>query len=210
MTAVSVLENSSKRFSRSFAKIVVCAMSTNNISNDATYVPPKVWTYEGTTGTTWSGNQPTAGARTEQKLSKGEHPIQLYSLGTPNGQKVTIMLEELLEAGKNAEYDAWLVNIMNGDQFGSDFVDINPNSKIPAMLIYDKSDETAKPLRLFESGSILLHLAETYDMFLAKDGTKRTETLNWLFWQMGSAPYLGGGFGHFYKCKSSGIIMRVI
>jgi len=172
------------------------AKSSTNGDGVASYVPPKVWKYEGTHGSKFTGNRPTAGAREERKLPVGEHPIQLYSLGTPNGQKITIMLEELLEAGKDAEYDAWYIDIMKGDQFGSDFVDINPNSKIPAMNIYDKQGEP--PLRLFESGSMLLHLAETFDLFLPHDGKKRTETLNWLFWQMGSAPYVGGGFGHFY------------
>lgn len=140
-------------------------------------------------------NRPTAGSRIEKELPVGKHPIQLYSLGTPNGQKVTIMLEELLDAGKDAEYDAWLINIMKEDQFGSDFVDINPNSKIPAMRIYDSS-KSAEPLNIFESGSMLLHLAEKFDCFLPQ--SKRTEVLNWLFWQMGSAPYVGGGFGHFF------------
>lgn len=143
-------------------------------------------------------NRPTAGARFEKELPVGKHQIQLYSLATPNGQKVTIMLEELLEAGKDAEYDAWLTNIMKEDQFGSDFVDINPNSKIPAMKIFDSSNsKTGEPLRIFESGSMLLHLAEKFECFLPSND-KRTETLNWLFWQMGSAPYLGGGYGHFY------------
>jgi GST-like protein len=159
-----------------------------------------VWKYEGTTtGSKFTGNRPTAGSREEKKLLVGEHPIQLYSLGTPNGQKVTILLEELLEAGKDAEYDAWSIQIMEGDQFGSDFVAINPNSKIPAMTVYEKnpSESTEPPLRLFESGSMLLYLAEKYNMFLPP-GRKRTETMNWLFWQMGSAPFVGGGFGHFY------------
>ena len=164
------------------------------------YTPPTVWKYEGTTtGSKFTGNRPTAGSREETTLPVGEHPIQLYSLGTPNGQKVTILLEELLEAGKDAEYDAWLIQIMAGDQFGSDFVAINPNSKIPAMKVYEKNpkESTDPPLLLFESGSMLLYLAEKYNMFLPQ-GRKRTETMNWLFWQMGSAPFVGGGFGHFY------------
>jgi len=140
-------------------------------------------------------NRPTAGSRVEKELPRGKHPIQLYSMATPNGQKVTILLEELLESGKDAEYDAWPINIMKEDQFGSDFVSINPNSKIPALRIYDGSEE---PLNLFESGSIILQLAEKYNAFIPEEPVKRSQTLNWLFWQMGSAPYLGGGFGHFY------------
>jgi GST-like protein len=140
-------------------------------------------------------NRPTAGSREEKQLPVGRHPLQLYSMGTPNGVKVTIMLEELLALGHTgAEYDAWLIKISDGDQFGSDFVKINPNSKIPALL--DRS--TSVPIRIFESGSILLYLAEKFDAFLPKTLEARTETMNWLFWQMGSAPYLGGGFGHFY------------
>lgn len=170
-------------------------MSSISSTADEAYVPPKVWKAESTTGSKFAMNQPTAGARSEKELPIGKHPIQLYSLATPNGQKITIMLEELLAAGKDAEYDAWFIDIMKEDQFGSGFVGVNPNSKIPAMTIKDteKSDE---PSRIFESGSILLHLAEKYKMFLPDH--LRTETLNWLFWQMGSAPYLGGGFGHFY------------
>jgi GSH-dependent disulfide-bond oxidoreductase len=141
-------------------------------------------------------NRPTAGARFDKHVPVGKHAIQLYSLGTPNGMKVTILLEELLDAGKDAEYDSWYIDIMKEDQFGSGFVAINPNSKIPAMTIASSSGEEP-PLRIFESGSILLHLAEKFDCFLPS-GNLRTETLNWLFWQMGSAPYLGGGFGHFY------------
>ncbi|NMA97792.1 MAG: glutathione-dependent disulfide-bond oxidoreductase [Phyllobacteriaceae bacterium] len=159
------------------------------------YVPPRVWTWDKENGGAFaSTNRPTAGATHEAKLPRGEHPFQLYSLGTPNGQKVTIMLEELLAAGHDAEYDAWLINIGKGDQFGSDFVDINPNSKIPAMMDYGP----AEPIRLFESGSMLVYLAEKFGAFLPKDIAGRTETLNWLFWQMGSAPFVGGGFGHFY------------
>jgi GST-like protein len=160
------------------------------------YIPPKIWTWEKPSGGKFAGiNQPTAGSRYEKELPIGRHPLQLYSLGTPNGVKVTIMLEELLALGHSgAEYDAWLITIVDGDQFGSDFVKINPNSKIPALL--DRSTPT--PIRVFESGSILLYLAEKFDAFLPKDLSARTETMNWLFWQMGSAPYLGGGFGHFY------------
>ena len=160
------------------------------------YTPPKIWTWEKPNGGKFASiNRPTAGSREEKELPIGRHPLQLYSLGTPNGVKVTIMLEELLELGHSgAEYDAWLITIVNGDQFGSDFVKINPNSKIPALL--DRSTPT--PIRVFESGSILLYLAEKFDAFLPKDLATRTETMNWLFWQMGSAPYIGGGFGHFY------------
>jgi GST-like protein len=160
------------------------------------YTPPKVWAWEKPNGGQFANvNRPTAGSREEKELPIGRHPIQLYSMGTPNGVKVTIMLEELLALGHiGAEYDAWLIRISEGDQFGSGFVKINPNSKIPALL--DRS--TSIPIRVFESGSILLYLAEKFDAFLPKDIATRTETMNWLFWQMGSAPYLGGGFGHFY------------
>ena len=160
------------------------------------YTPPKVWTWEKPNGGQFANiNRPTAGPREEKELPIGRHPLQLYSMGTPNGVKVTIMLEELLALGHvGAEYDAWLIRISEGDQFGSDFVKINPNSKIPALL--DRS--TSTPIRIFESGSILVYLAEKFDAFLPKDIATRTETMNWLFWQMGSAPYLGGGFGHFY------------
>ena len=160
------------------------------------YVPPKVWTWDKENGGRFANiNRPIAGPTHDKVLPVGKHPFQLYSLATPNGVKVTVMFEELLAAGhKGAEYDAWLINISNGDQFGSGFVAINPNSKIPALL--DRSGD--KPVRVFESGSILLHLAEKFGAFLPKSGPKRTEALNWLFWQMGSAPYLGGGFGHFY------------
>jgi GST-like protein len=160
------------------------------------YTPPKVWTWNKPSGGTFANiNRPIAGPTHEKELPVGHHPLQLYSLGTPNGVKVTIMLEELLALGHaGAEYDAWLINIGQGDQFGSGFVAINPNSKIPALL--DRSGP--KPIRVFESGSILVYLAEKFGAFLAKDPALRTETLNWLFWQMGSAPYLGGGFGHFY------------
>jgi GST-like protein len=165
------------------------------MSNE-TYVPPKVWTWDKENGGKFaSTNRPTAGATHEKELPVGKHPLQLYSLATPNGVKVGIMLEELLALGHTgAEYDAWLIKIGDGDQFGSGFVGINPNSKIPALVDHS----TPTPIRVFESGSILLYLAEKFDAFLPKDPAKRTETLNWLFWQMGSAPYLGGGFGHFY------------
>ncbi len=161
-----------------------------------TYTPPKVWTWDAENGGKWSGiNRPTAGAQHEKELPVGEHPLQLHSLGTPNGVKVTIMLEELLALGKSgAEYDAWMINIGDGDQFGSGFVEINPNSKIPALL--DRS--TTPPTRVFESGAILLYLAEKFDAFLPVDPSERAECFSWLFWQMGSAPFLGGGFGHFY------------
>ncbi|MEQ8587150.1 MAG: glutathione-dependent disulfide-bond oxidoreductase [Thalassobaculaceae bacterium] len=161
-----------------------------------TYTPPKVWTWDKENGGRFaSTNRPIAGATHEKELPVGEHPLQLYSLGTPNGVKVTIMLEELLALGHSgAEYDAWIIRIGDGDQFGSGFVDINPNSKIPALV--DHSVDT--PIRVFESGSILFYLAEKFGAFLPTDPAKRTETMNWLFWQMGSAPYLGGGFGHFY------------
>jgi GST-like protein len=166
------------------------------MTNTPEYVPPKVWVWNKENGGRFANiNRPIAGATHEKELPVGRHPFQLYSLATPNGIKVTVMFEELLAAGhKGAEYDAWLIRINDGDQFGSGFVAINPNSKIPALM--DRSGP--KPVRLFESGSILLHLAEKFGAFLPKDAAKRTESLNWLFWQMGSAPYLGGGFGHFY------------
>ncbi|MFM9935569.1 MAG: glutathione-dependent disulfide-bond oxidoreductase [Novosphingobium sp.] len=160
------------------------------------YTPPKVWTWNKDNGGAFAGvNRPTAGAQREAELPVGEHPFQLYSLGTPNGQKVTILLEELLELGiTGAEYDAWLIKIFEGDQFGSGFVAINPNSKIPAMV--DRSGP--EPVRIFESGAMLMHLAEKFGHFLPKDGAARAEVLSWLFWQVGSAPFMGGGFGHFY------------
>ncbi|MGC9422028.1 glutathione-dependent disulfide-bond oxidoreductase [Vibrio sp.] len=160
------------------------------------YVPPKVWTIDQDNGGQWASiNRPDSGARFEQVLPRGEHPIQLYSMGTPNGQKVTIMLEELLASDVvDAEYDAFLIKIGEGDQFGSGFVEINPNSKIPAMV--DQS--TPEPIRVFESGNILLYLAEKFGYFLPKAWGAKTEVMNWLFWLQGSAPYLGGGFGHFY------------
>lgn len=160
------------------------------------YTPPKVWTWDSENGGKFANiNRPISGPTHDQTLAVGKHPHQLYSLATPNGVKVTVMLEELLEAGvKEAEYDAYIINISEGPQFGSDFVAINPNSKIPAMMDHS----TTPPTRLFESGSILLYLAEKFDMFIPKDPAGRAECMNWLFWQMGSAPYLGGGFGHFY------------
>lgn len=163
---------------------------------DPTYTPPDVWTWDQESGGRFASiNRPIAGATHDKDLPVGEHPLQLYSLGTPNGVKVTVMLEELLAAGHDgAEYDAWLIDIGEGDQFGSGFVALNPNSKIPALA--DHSGETVQ--RVFESGAILLYLAEKFDAFLSHDPATRTETLSWLFWQMGSAPYLGGGFGHFY------------
>ena len=161
------------------------------------YVVPKLWTWDRPSGGQFANiNRPIAGATHDRELPVGEHPLQLYSLGTPNGQKVTIMLEELLAAGhQGAEYDAWYIDIGEGDQFGSGFVGINPNSKIPALV--DRSHPN-RPQRVFESGSILLYLAEKFGAFLPKDPAARTEALNWLFWQMGSAPFLGGGFGHFF------------
>lgn len=164
--------------------------------SDTKYTPPKVWVWDKENGGKFANiNRPIAGPTHEKELPVGEHPLQLYSLATPNGVKVTVMLEELLTLGHTgAEYDAWMINISNGDQFSSGFVEVNPNSKIPALL--DRS--TNPPTRVFESGSILLYLAEKFKAFLPTDAAKRTETLSWLFWQMGSAPMLGGGFGHFY------------
>ena len=166
------------------------------MSEASEYVPPKVWTWNKASGGRFANiNRPIAGPTHDKELPVGRHPLQLYSLGTPNGQKVTIMLEELLALGHTgAEYDAWLIKIGEGDQFGSGFVAINPNSKIPALL--DRSGPT--PIRVFESGAILMYLAEKFGAFLPTEPEKRAETLSWLFWQMGSAPYLGGGFGHFY------------
>lgn len=160
------------------------------------YVPPKIWTWNKENGGRFANiNRPVAGATHEKELPVGRHPLQLYSLATPNGVKVTVMLEELLALGhEGAEYDAWLIRINEGDQFGSGFVEINPNSKIPALL--DRSGPT--PIRVFESGAILTYLAEKFGEFLPTDAAGRAETLSWLFWQMGAAPYLGGGFGHFY------------
>ena len=169
--------------------------------SETEYVPPKIWEWDAESGGRFANiNRPIAGATHDKELPMGEHPYQLYSLGTPNGVKVTVMLEELLALGHaGAEYDAWLINIGEGDQFGSGFVDINPNSKIPAMM--DRSSK--QPVRLFESASMLVHLAEKFDAFLPHDGQPRAETFNWLFWQMGSSPYLGGGFGHFYAYAPS-------
>ncbi len=166
------------------------------MTSSTDYIPPTVWVWQKSKGGEFANiNRPIAGPTHEKALPVGRHPLQLYSMATPNGVKVTIMLEELLAAGHSgAEYDAWLIKITEGNQFGSGFVEINPNSKIPALL--DRS--TPSPLRIFESGSILLYLAEKFGAFLPKDTAARTETLNWLFWQMSSAPYLGGGFGHFY------------
>lgn len=165
-------------------------------TTDNGYQPPEVWTWDQGNGGEWASiNRPIAGATHEKELPIGKHPLQLYSLATPNGQKVTIMLEELLAAGEQgAEYDAYLINIGEGDQFSSGFVDVNPNSKIPALL--DRSGD--EPVRVFESGHILMYLAEKFGRFLPEDPQKKTEALNWLFWLQGSAPYLGGGFGHFY------------
>lgn len=161
------------------------------------YQVPEVWTWESGNGGQFQNiNRPTSGARFEKELPIGEHPLQLYSQGTPNGVKVTILLEELLALGHSeAEYDAWLINIFQGDQFGSGFVELNPNSKIPALL--DRSTE--EPTRIFESGSILLYLARKFDAFLPKNSKANTEALNWLFWQVGAAPFVGGGFGHFFS-----------
>lgn len=164
--------------------------------SDPTYTPPAVWTWDKASGGQFANiNRPTAGATHDKDLPVGQHPFQLYSLATPNGQKVTILLEELLEAGfTQAEYDAWLIKIGDGDQFSSGFVAVNPNSKIPALMDHSVSP----PQRVFESGAILLYLAEKFGAFLPTDPAKRTAALSWLFWQMGSAPLLGGGFGHFY------------
>jgi len=159
------------------------------------YTPPKVWTWDKASGGQFANiNRPVAGPTHEADLPRGAHPFQLYSLGTPNGVKVTILFEELLALGHAAEYDAWYIDIGKGDQFGSGFVGVNPNSKIPALWDYSG----AQPVRVFESASILMHLAEKFGAFLPASGPARTEVLNWLFWQMGSAPFVGGGFGHFY------------
>ncbi|MDV4155565.1 MULTISPECIES: glutathione-dependent disulfide-bond oxidoreductase [Rhizobium] len=166
------------------------------MSGSPDYTPPKVWTWNKVNGGQFASiNRPIAGPTHDKELPIGRHPLQLYSLGTPNGQKVTIMLEELLALGhEGAEYDAWLIKIGDGDQFGSGFVAVNPNSKIPALM--DRSGP--KPIRVFESGAILTYLAEKFGAFLPAEPSERAECLSWLFWQMGSAPYLGGGFGHFY------------
>ncbi len=166
------------------------------MNNNTGYTPPTIWTWENESGGKFANiNRPIAGSTFEKDLSVGKHPLQLYSIGTPNGVKVTIMLEELLALGHSgAEYDAWLIDIFEGDQFSSGFVKVNPNSKIPALVDYSSDS----PIKIFESGSILHYLAEKFDSFLSTDPKLRTETMNWLFWQMGSTPFLGGGFGHFY------------
>jgi len=166
------------------------------MDNESTYTPPAVWTWNKESGGKFASiNRPIAGPTHDKELPVGKHPFQLYSVATPNGVKVTVMLEELLALGHSgAEYDAWIINIMEGEQFSSGFVAVNPNSKIPAMMDHS----TATPTRLFESGSMLLYLAEKFGALLSNDPATRAETINWLFWQMGSAPYLGGGFGHFY------------
>jgi GSH-dependent disulfide-bond oxidoreductase len=166
------------------------------MSDETSYIPPKVWTWDQANGGQFANiNRPIAGATHDKTLPIGQHPLQLYSMATPNGVKVTVLLEELLALGhQGAEYDAWMIEIGKGDQFGSDFVAINPNSKIPAMMDHS----TTPPTRLFESGAILLYLADKFGAFIPKDPAGRAECMNWLFWQMGSAPYLGGGFGHFY------------
>jgi GST-like protein len=166
------------------------------MADSNTYTPPKVWTFDSENGGQFASiNRPVSGATHEQVLPRGKHPFQLYSLATPNGVKVTVMLEELLALGfSGAEYDAWLIRIHQGDQFGSGFVEVNPNSKIPALMDHSGS----KPVRVFESGSILMYLAEKFGVLLPTEPAARAECLSWLFWQMGSAPYLGGGFGHFY------------
>ncbi|MCA1768391.1 MAG: glutathione-dependent disulfide-bond oxidoreductase [Halomonas sp.] len=166
------------------------------MSEENVYVPPRIWQWEQPSGGAFASiNRPISGPTHDAALPVGKHPLQLYSMGTPNGVKVTVMLEELLALGHSgAEYDAWLIRITEGDQFGSGFVEANPNSKIPALMDH----ATSPPTRVFESGAILLYLAEKFGELLPSDHAERTETLNWLFWQMGSAPYLGGGFGHFY------------
>ena len=173
------------------------------MSDPTTYTPPRIWTWDKANGGRFANiNRPIAGATHEQALPRGKHPLQLYSLATPNGVKVTLMLEELLALGHaGAEYDAWLIRITEGDQFGSGFVEVNPNSKIPALL--DCSGP--EPVRVFESGSILLYLAEKFGAFVPTDPARRAECLSWLFWQMGSGPFLGGGFGHFYAYAPSKI-----
>jgi len=173
------------------------------MTDSSEYVPPKIWTWNKESGGQFANiNRPIAGPTHDKELPLGRHPLQLYSLATPNGVKVTVMLEELLALGHaGAEYDAWLIQIRKGEQFGSGFVGVNPNSKIPALL--DRSG--AKPIRVFESGAILLYLAEKFGAFLPTDSAARAECLSWLFWQMGSAPYLGGGFGHFYAYAPSKI-----
>ena len=171
------------------------------MSDSDEYTPPRVWHWDSENGGRFANiNRPTAGAQFKEELPVGEHPMQLYSLGTPNGVKATVMLEELLERGESgAEYDAWIINIQEGKQFSSGFVGVNPNSKIPALM--DRSGPT--PVRVFESGAIVLHLADKFGHFIPADGASRAEVLSWLFWLQGSAPYLGGGFGHFYAYAPS-------
>ncbi len=166
------------------------------MSTASTYIPPKIWRWDNESGGKFANiNRPVAGATHVKDLPVGQHPLQLYSLATPNGVKATVLLEELLALGKSeAEYDSWLINIFEGDQFGTGFIDLNPNSKIPALL--DQS--TSPPTRVFESGAILVYLAEKFNAFLPKEPSAKAECLSWLFWQIGSAPFLGGGFGHFY------------
>src|ERR1700761_3444757 len=177
------------------------ASQMSDTSNAGEYTPPKVWTWDQESGGRFANiNRPISGPTHDKELPVGKHPLQLYSLATPNGVKVTVMLEELLARGhRGAEYDAWLIKIGDGDQFGSGFVEANPNSKIPALV--DRSG--AEPVRVFESGAILLYLAEKFGEFIPREGAQRAECLSWLFWQMGSAPYLGGGFGHFYAYAPS-------
>jgi len=167
------------------------------VTKTSSFTPPKVWTWDAPSGGKFEKiNRPIAGSTHDKELPRGKHPLQLYSLATPNGVKVTVMLEELLALGKKgAEYDAFLIKINDGEQFGSGFVEINPNSKIPALL----DTSTSPPTRVFESGAILVYLAEKFDAFLPKDPSERAECMSWMFWQMGSAPFLGGGFGHFYS-----------
>ena len=171
------------------------------MNNNSDYEPPKIWTWKSKNGGTFSNiNRPIAGATHDKQLPVGKHPFQLYSLATPNGVKVTVMLEELLQMGvDDAEYDAWLIKIRDGDQFSSGFVKVNPNSKIPVLVDHSLSP----PIRVFESGNILLYLAEKFGAFLPQNAAARSECLSWLFWQMGSTPYLGGGFGHFYAYAPS-------
>ena len=171
------------------------------MSDSNEYIPPRVWHWDSESGGRFAKiNRPTAGAQFEEELPVGEHPMQLYSLGTPNGVRATVMLEELLERGESgAEYDAWIINIQEGKQFSSGFVGVNPNSKIPALM--DRSGAT--PVRVFESGAIVLHLADKFGHFIPSDSASRAEVLSWLFWLQGSAPYLGGGFGHFYAYAPS-------
>uniref|UniRef100_A0A7S3PBB9 Glutathione S-transferase n=2 Tax=Sar TaxID=2698737 RepID=A0A7S3PBB9_9STRA len=187
----TLLKQIQTQVGRKIKNQIEAIMSANKPSLPSNYVVPKVWVEPKIEGKWGAINKPTAGARFEAKLPRGDHPLQLHSLGTPNGQKVTIMLEEL-----GVEYDAWKVNIGKGEQFSSGFVEANPNSKIPALLDY--SENSAVPVRVFETGSILLYLAEKYDKFVPKDSRAKAECMNWLFWNIGTAPFIGGGFGHFY------------